>query len=159
MTERIKKAVISYSNEYAVTITLKPSMYHMTAVMQRNAIQGIINSFTAAVKMSVICELTKSFNIHLHGTIKVNRDALNKSVKGKSPEHQIHDLFRNIKDIGFVCVKPIDDYPHWQQYCLKNYKLTKDELNENPVIRDDNEFFPVWMLHKLEYETEGQASE
>lgn len=152
MTERIKKAVISYSNEYAVTITLKPSMYHMTAVMQRNAIQGIINSITD-IRISVICELTKSFNIHLHGTIKVPMGGK------KSPEHKINDIFRNIKDIGFVCVKPIDDYPHWQAYCLKQYKLTKMELNEHPVIRDDNELFPAFMLHKLEYETEGQASE
>lgn len=153
MTERIKKPPIRYSNEYAITITLKPSMYHMTAVMQRNAIQGIINSLTD-IKISVMVELTKSFNVHLHGTVKVPMKGL------KSPEHIVNDVFRNLKDVGYVCVKPIDDYPHWQSYCLKDYAVTKNELNENPVIRDDNELFPAFMLHKIQYDLpDSQASE
>jgi len=155
MIERIKKKVLvkgtplSYSSEFAITITLKPSMYAMEAVMQRNAIQGIINSMQNC-KMSLICELTQAYNIHLHGTIKV-------PLSGKKDvQHIVHNMFRPFREIGFICVKQIDNYEHWQLYCLKDYKKTIDNIIEKPVIRDDNDFFPLHMIHKLEYEGDDE---
>jgi len=150
MIERIKKTVlvkgtttVCYSSEFAITITLRPSMYAMTAIMQRNAIQGIMNSFENC-KLSLICELTQSYNIHLHGTIKV-------PIKGKKDvQHIVHDIFRPFKEIGFICVKPIDDYDVWQKYCLKEYMKTLNNVGEKPVIRDDNDFFPLYMTHAIE---------
>jgi len=144
MTERktLVKGIVSYSAEFAITLTLRPSMYHMSAIMQRNALQGIINSLENC-KISLIVELTQSFNIHGHGTIKV-------PMKGhKSAEHLCVDVFRNLKEVGYICVKQIEDYEGWQEYCLKDYTRTKQELNENPIIRDDNDFMSPLILQKI----------
>lgn len=138
------KGIVSYSSEFALTITLHPKMYHMAMIMQRNALQGILNSLQEYCKMSMIVEITTSYNIHAHGVIQV---PLNHN---KSVQHIVHDIFRCIKDIGFICVKPIDDSEGWLDYCLKDYHITNTELIENPVIIDNCGFFsPLSIAQKL----------
>lgn len=143
---KIVKGIVSLSSEHAITITLHPKMYCMDPIMQRNAIQGIINSFREDCHMSLICELTPhGQNIHLHGTIKVPL------IPNKTVDYIVHNKFRSIKDIGFICVKQIEDYDGWQDYCIKEMQITRDNLNENPVIIDDNGFFsPLVLAAKLD---------
>ncbi|WP_445769570.1 hypothetical protein, partial [Rheinheimera sp.] len=95
----------------------------MNALLQRNHLQGMLQD-NENIKLSLITELTQNFNIHAHGTVRI----LLKAIKGKrSPQHFIQDYFRNMKDCGFIYIKPIDNYNVWKTYCQKNYRITKDE--------------------------------
>lgn len=124
-----------WSQQYAITITLNPSLFHLATQFQRNAIQGVLNGIVqnGDAQLSLICEMTQSYNIHLHGFVKIPITKSKKSVI-----HQIHNIFRDLKDIGYICVKPIDKYIGWLSYCLKEYERTLLELEgHNPVIIND----------------------
>lgn len=126
------KDEVKWSQQYAVTITLNPTLFNLATQFQRNEIQGALNTIVEnkCAQFSLICEMTRSFNVHLHGVMRV---PITKSKK--SMLHQCQEVFRNVKDAGYVCIKPITEYKHWIFYCIKDYDKTFNELEgQSPVV-------------------------
>jgi len=126
------KPIVIMSQQYALTITLNPKLFTLDVLTQRNQLMSVLNGLIADEKLdlSVIVEFTQSFNIHAHGFVRVPLKL------SRNPIFLIHDIFRKYKSlIGFIYIKPISEYHNWLHYCLKDYHLTKVELEgENPVI-------------------------
>jgi len=95
-------------------------------------IKGICND--DKILMVMIAELTKSFNIHAHGYIKV---------RVKNAQRFIHDLFRGNKIIGYICLKPVDDHQKWLDYIIKDIQKTTGTLYcRIPIIVDELSYIP-----------------
>jgi len=126
------KPIVIMSQQYALTITLNPKLFTLDVLTQRNQLMSVLNGLIADEKLdlSIIVEFTTSFNIHAHGFVKVPLKVT------RNPMFLIHDIFRKYKTVvGFICIKPITNYHTWLHYCLKDYHITKIELEgENPVI-------------------------
>lgn len=129
------EGIKQWSSPWAITLTLNPKMFHLNVLQQRNSIQGIINGlcYDSNIKMSLVCEMTQHYNCHFHGFVQV---AFRASARKTIP-HYVADALRSIKDLGFWCVKPIEDHQGWLNYCLKEYEVTKIALDgESPIISD-----------------------
>lgn len=119
------------SQEYAITITLQPKLFKQSIEKQYDMLENEIRQKieTDNIYLTLVVELTKSYNIHAHGFIKViNKNAV----------RFIYDSFRNNPVIGYIYVKPVDDHGKWLDYITKNLKMTKDTLNcRIPIICDE----------------------
>lgn len=124
-----------WSSIHAITITLNPKMFCMEPVMQRNALQGLLNSIcenNEDIRISLIAELTKAQNIHGHGLVQVRIPQGNK----QTVPFLCAKVFRPLKDIGYICVKQIEDYDGWLEYITKEISITRHNLEESPILLD-----------------------
>lgn len=129
------------SQQYAITLTLNPKLFKLPPLLQRNALQGVLNELVGDEKLdlSVCCEFTQNGNIHAHGFVRVPL------LNNKNPIYQINYAFKKHNDImGYITVKPIDKYHGWLHYCLKDYEESKIELDgESPVCIDNMGDFSI----------------
>lgn len=128
------------SIDYAITFTLKSKHFKLKPETQleygyaeiHNKLLGTGSLYT------IVAEFTKAYNIHFHAIIKRTY------YDCKDIERSFYDLFRNCLYIGFIYVKPVDDFHGWTSYMLKNVKDTyKKLICAHPVPKND---------YKLEYE-------
>lgn len=130
---------------YALTITLKPKMYNHQAEEQYDIAKPVIYNMNLG-EATVICELTKAYNVHFHCLIEVNETATFKGPKGKliSFERYVCDKFRNNPVIGFVYVKKCTDKSGWITYMLKDIEQTKQNIARQICVRDDFNLCPLF---------------
>lgn len=120
---------------YAITITIRPARYKDDLDTQYcKAKQELLS---CCYPLSLVCELTKSYNLHFHGVIQA-------IIPNKGTAKQsIHNYFRKCKYLGFIYLKEITDTDIWYKYCFKNYDSTLSDLYfAPPVIIDEVEDFP-----------------
>lgn len=127
--------IVRYTVDYALTITLKPHNYKHLAEDQYEKVKDEINLIFKRlrlrdnIKITLLSEMTKAYNIHLHGILAFNMD------KHKCQDYlkYIYDIFRSSKTIGYVYVKPVVDYNIWKDYITKKpYKWMYDDYYMNP---------------------------
>lgn len=118
--------------DYFFTITLKPVMYKMDIDKQFD--ETCNELYVALVylsdKVTLITELTKNFNIHYHGVIKL-----------PGTKRQFINYFRNDKKFGFINCTPVVNMEKIIPYINKDLKNTYDELNRRVIIKDDYNCF------------------
>lgn len=121
---------------YSFTITLKPLMFKKEPEDQYDyvipEIVGIMNMIS--LKYSMVVELTKSYNIHLHGVIQFN-------LTDTPCIKRWYKAWRNQPRIGFTNIKQITDFEGWKEYITKSFKETMDNINRRPIIKDDLELW------------------
>lgn len=112
----------SYTMTYACTITLKP-------VVRRDSCEIQYDKYTSYVVKTIkdrypncllklMCEMTKSYDLHFHGTISFMLK--HKTSRIKNYLKHFSDSFRGDKIIGFVLLKHIDNDKVWDEYITKS---------------------------------------
>lgn len=133
------KPEISYSWKYALTLTLLPKVRTMTAEEQmsryRQEIVPILRKFFPNCKLTIVAELTKTYDVHFHGTIQFDMTHMRGIV---NPCRYFRDKFRRHKLIGFVLLKVIDNEDIWKDYISKGLKEFYADTGEPPVLVDDD---------------------
>lgn len=120
---------------YAITLTIQPKHYKDDINTQYYNSKAEIDQ--CPYSLSLICEFTKSHNLHFHGLV-----SLPKPKRGTS-KGAIHNFFRKCKYIGFIYITDITEMRKWLQYCFKEVEITKLDLDFAPsVIIDNVEQFP-----------------
>jgi len=124
----------------ACTFTLKPSMYRFPIKDQYDKLKNELLNLGSIFSKSLVCELTNSGNLHLHGIISFSEGVTN----GHGTFRQfVLERFRNSKVIGFICLKELSDKEGWINYCLKHYFITNKDLYFAPTVMfNDNIHFP-----------------
>lgn len=112
----------TYTWPYAVTITLKPQVRRDTAEYQYDkyasyVVTTIKELFPECI-LTLVCELTKSFDIHFHGTICFKKSKMRGNVV--NVPKWFSDKFRGNKTIGYVLLKVVDDSVKWNDYIMKS---------------------------------------
>jgi len=111
----------SYTWQYAVTITLKPQVRRDPCETQYDKyVPHIINQIKTNFPMALCtlhCEMTKSFDLHLHGTISFLKKNIPKQVRNMPK--WFSDKFRADKIIGYVLLKVVTDSAGWEEYLIK----------------------------------------
>lgn len=154
-----------YSIEYAITITLHPSIRDLDTVAQYDTMRYIVRDhikdmykkhFPKSVylpKVSLVCELTKSNDIHYHGTLQM---PMNKEIRDYPI--WIRNVFRSnptkrnpikkdlTKYLGYIVLKPITDAKIWTGYLCKTLQEFKERTNRMPIILDDCRLFTAEQL-------------
>lgn len=138
----------SYSQKYAVTFTLHPKVRRFSAEEQyekyaHQVVSQYVSTVFPGCKMSLVAELTKSYDLHFHGIIQFNMSQLRANC---NVPRWFREKFRNHPVIGFVCLKAMTEDSIWIEYISKALKEFKDDLNLNPVITDDYNLFDKYKL-------------
>lgn len=127
------------SFKYALTITLKPIMFKSKdATDQFDATYKSLLLFLYQVcnQITLVAELTKNSNIHYHSIITFKR-AHDIAYQRKL----LNDMFRKSKEIGYLCLKQIEDEPGWIEYISKELKSTTYCCLIRPIVKDDFNIF------------------
>lgn len=127
-----RKTAFSMNNLYFFTITLKPVMYHHDVDKQHDeTINEILLNLTMLCNKScdytIVCELTKAFNIHYHGIIDLTNSTKRKFI----------NIFRNSSKTGFVNISLINDLSKTVEYIAKSIPQTHIDVGRRPIIKDD----------------------
>lgn len=136
------------SVQYAVTFTLSNILRKLPAEDQYDTIRNHImlddeDRLFGLWKQTLICELTKNYDIHLHGIFSIKYSNL-LSKYHKDPARYISDIVRkNKKYLGFCCIKQMTDYEGWVRYFSKDLRLTKARISRPPIIIDHHDVFPM----------------
>lgn len=131
---------VRYTQQYAVTITMHPKVRKYTAEEQyeRFAHTVVIESLQKlfpSSKITLVCELTKSHDLHFHGIISFNLALLRAN---QNVPRWFRDKFRNHATVGFVLLKVIDNQEIWLDYILKTVTAFKEDLKLNPILIDEH---------------------
>lgn len=113
----------------AVTFTIQPKHYKECLARQYELVKEELRVTPFAI--SVVAEITKSGNLHLHGIVEA------KEPKRGTLKQHIIDHFRKAKVVGFIYVKEITDLEKWIGYCLKDFEKTKKDLDFAPIVMLD----------------------
>lgn len=132
------------TQDYALTVTLQPKYHKLSVEEQYDLLNNQINIITKRypnVFLTLVVELTKSFNIHAHGFIK--------SPLEKTALRKMYDIFRNDVIIGYIYIKPIDDHSKWLEYICKDIDKTRESMYcRLPVIIDQFDYLPSDLYYK-----------
>lgn len=128
--EQVISRPISYSCDLAFTITLKPSEYRRTYEDQYKGSCYLLTSIFNAggCKYTMVAELTKQYNIHYHGIIKIPTE------RGKDSIKWFFDRLRLLSFIGRSECEQVKNYEKWTTYIMKDVDRDIDVLT---VIKDD----------------------
>jgi len=121
------------THTYALTVTLQPKIFKKTIREQYDLAKLEIGVVSRTMHISAITELTQSGNLHFHGIVSQKYQQKRGTFK-----QTVHDVFRNSKVFGFVCVRPLTDPNIWKDYCTKHIEETKKELDDRPIIFVDD---------------------
>lgn len=155
-----------FTQDYAITITLDPRIrefstthqhdimrYNIENVIKKRIVEAVMSyldvkpSTLPPIYLTLVAELTKSFDVHYHGIIsfplvyKIRdpaiflRNVFRERYKGNPAKMESKDF------IGFICLKPIDDWTKWTDYITKDIISYKERLNRGSIICDDYELF------------------
>lgn len=128
---------MSISCLYSGTITLRPKMYiHEPHKQYDLVIPHLIKILnTLCNYYTLVSELTKTYNIHMHIMCNFNLD------NHKYPLKDWHNAFRNDTFIGFTKIEQTMNNQLWQDYLRKDMTHTLNCSGRRPVIRDDFDVF------------------
>lgn len=120
------------TQEYALTMTLKPSLFKLPLQEQIERSMVDIYKFMEYLTAEglLIAEITKNANIHYHGILTFNV----RSKYSTYIEYHIKDLLRTSTKVGFICIKPVTEETKWKQYILKDISATSALINMNPIV-------------------------
>lgn len=127
------------TQDYAFTITLKPPLYRFNLREQIEKTKDKLLKMTNYVaKLTLVAEVTKNLNVHYHGIVAFEKED---QYHGCSEQYcaAFKDVFRKSKDFGFICIKPIDNFPKWVAYILKDRKRTFALTRTHPLLCDGHE--------------------
>lgn len=133
---------LGWSVDYAVTITLKPKMRRLNAEEQfARLAHYFVNHWgvNKGIKATLIAELHKSYDVHLHGIISINLDSLDTKYL-KRPMRYVHDMFRKSDLVGYVVIKQVEHYNIWCEYIMKGLGVgneVSEAIGAYPTILDD----------------------
>lgn len=140
------------SFEYAFTITLQPKLYVHDATEQYDltftkVIDELLklcsrNLVTNDLNFSCVAELTKSYNVHYHGIIKMR-------IEGKPCMKKFHDAFRASKIFGHVDIKQMTDQKGWIEYISKDLVDTQNMVGRPPILYDGFGYIKVGDLTNM----------
>lgn len=126
------------THEYAFTITLKPPLYRFNLREQIEKTKDkLLKMCNYVAQFTLVAEVTKNFNIHYHGIVNFEVDY--KFTNNEQYCAEFKDVFRKSKDFGFICIKPIDNFPKWVAYILKDRKRTFELTRTHPLLCDGHE--------------------
>lgn len=137
------------SIDYAFTITLKPAMYKKTFERQLHETAGGLIKIFKDCKISMVAELTQTFNIHYHGIISFDLE-----VHGNDPVKVFFDRLRPFSKIGKSECKQLIHYETWTTYLNKDVKYNCTH-RFNAIIIDDYDILQL----RDEYELIDEESE
>lgn len=141
-----------FSQNYAITVTLQPKLFKQSIEQQYDALQEDIKEIKgdSNIMISLVVELTKSYNIHAHGFI---------CARSKIAKRYIHDKFRKRISTGFIYLKPIDNHDVWLKYVTKNIEETRSTIYcRPPVLVDELEVIPSEVYWKTALENSALSS-
>jgi len=134
-------SVTKLTQPYALTVTLLPKARLYSAKQQYQTYAPIIEQQLRAkfpnCRLTLVAELTKTFDIHFHGIIQFDMLYLGKVVN--IPRY-FRDMFRRHSHIGFVLLKVITEDVIWIDYLKKSIDEFYSDLNEQSTICDDNRY-------------------
>lgn len=116
--------------DYAITFTLNPHMYKLMPEDQADMAVAMIKTVfpEELYKKTLVLELTKSFNVHVHG------------IMYSKTKREIYDRLRKNKILGFITVKQIENWSDWVDYITKDTIVTYKQLNcRHPVPVNDHQ--------------------
>lgn len=126
----------TYTWSYAVTITLKPTVRRYTAEQQYDRFSEYvvkqIKEYFPGCLLTLCVELTKSYDIHFHGTINFKISEIPKQVRNYPK--WFSDKFRGDKIIGFTLLKVITEHDVWNEYIHKTNVQFTEDTNREPII-------------------------
>lgn len=124
------KVATKYSTDLAFTITLKPTEYRHTYQEQYKGTAHILTSIfdSNGCKYSMVAELTKQYNIHYHGIMKVPLE------RGRDSCAWFFDRLRKLTCFGRSECEQVMNYDKWTKYIAKDIKRDLDIVT---VIKDD----------------------
>lgn len=127
---------MAYSVDYAITITIMPSLYRKTYEEQYNETANSIKNLFHDCKLTLVAELTQAYNIHYHGIIAY---PLCDGGGSKDVRKIIFDRLRKYSKVGNTKIDQITDYNGWVKYIQKDPSSKKYRPIENidPVVVDD----------------------
>lgn len=119
-----------YSSDLAFTITLKPSEYVNTYQDQYKGTAYVLTSIfdTNGCKYTMTAELTKSYNIHYHGIMKIPKD------RSKDSIDWFFNRLRKLKFIGRSECEQVVNYNKWTTYIMKD---TNRDLEVLTIVKND----------------------
>lgn len=106
----------------AYTQTLKPTAFKLKATEQLKTTFPLIKALVkeTCAKACIYVELTKTGNVHYHGTLTFFSDR---------HKFQFLDSTTIRQKLGFYMLKDIDNQSRWDDYCMKNLIETQRFLN------------------------------
>lgn len=133
---------VDESVQYAITLTCGYRLLKKPSFDQLSALEWIFENnyhnhpFDSKTKLTLVAELTKNQDVHLHGFVSVDRNRIPKSYRFNYIRY-FKDKLKNNPDIGFSVIKTVDNYPKWKEYISKDIKTTFLTMGRTPIIRDD----------------------
>lgn len=127
-----KQSLKDWDRRIAITQTLKPNKYDMTASMQLNNTEGTMIAFLEEIgeNWTYTIELTKQCNIHYHAIATVKNTVIGKCSTMNGVILKIEDIKRKYKDtLGYTVIKRCHDTKGWVEYMTKDLTQTAEVLN------------------------------
>lgn len=146
-----KEVEPTFSQHYACTITLQPKTRKLSAEDQyekyaHEVVLYDLQKIFPRCKLTLVAELTKSYDLHFHGIIQFDRRYIRKN---QCIERMFRDRLRLHPIIGFVMLKVITDHNIWLDYITKSQDDFKQDLLLNPVIVDDYYHFHPLLAEEM----------
>jgi len=133
---------IKWSQQYACTLTLHPKVRKYTAEEQyemfAHQLVNVLQTKFPNIKLTLVCELTKTYDIHFHGIISFDLSSLRKN---QNLARMFRDTFRGHPYIGFVLLKQITEDVVWNEYILKSTADFETDINKYPVLIDNHKIY------------------
>lgn len=122
--------------DHFVTFTLQPKLRRLSAWEQFDCTSQHINKKLRQcytnVKLTLIAELHRSFDIHYHGIFSCDLPLTRKSLA-----HTMRQLFRTDPMIGRLDCQQMVNHQQTVDYIIKNCCCTAKEIARHPVVVDD----------------------
>lgn len=120
--------------DYFFTVTLLPIMYKKDIDKQydETANELYVSLKLLSEKITLVAELTRQFNVHYHGIIKL-----------EGSKRKFVNMFRGDKKFGYVSLAPIKEGTSSKVYAYisKDIKISTEELGRRAILRDDYNVF------------------
>lgn len=119
-------------NTFYFTITLRPVMYKFDIDKQYDETANELKVFLKSIseKITIVAELTKSYNVHYHGIMYTS-----------TTKRQFINAFRNDKKFGFVQCTPLANWDKCVEYISKDISHTTNELGRRAILIDTYDVF------------------
>lgn len=147
-----EKSVDRISHRYAITITFKQAFRRFTTVDQcriGSSVKHMIELQPGVNRLTLVCELTKSDDLHLHGTIDFDLSIVRDCTVywndmwrvGNLPRPRINSNEFSLHYVGFTTIKPIEKESGWITYIQKDLTRFHEKTAQKPIWADDFEYF------------------
>lgn len=130
---------------FELTLTLRPSLYGLTAKQQFDITSPCLKDSLKLWKYTAIVELTQEHNVHYHCMIELT-GLLDK-------EKMINRLRRYNKYFGRKSCRMVQYEESYKVYMQKDYYETT-RIIVDPVIKDDLKIFDELLLLFINYQAD-----